>query len=203
MKKVIAILLVLAMVFAFAACKKDDGGKEEETGVPFDAEVLEANWQDGSLTFENGNTITLPCTVSEILEASGLTLQNADTLTEKELKKGETINLYLFEGTETRISIDAKNTGSDPVLVMDAKVTRYSFKHGGKEYPGNKLLKFAGTLTVDASRIEIEDVLGEGSEGNRGLVTYEGTNSDNRKVQMKLMYDLDGKFVNNVAFEVM
>ncbi len=202
MKKVVALLLIVVLVFSFAACKKTEEVPETTTGVPFDKEVLESNWQDGTITFENGKTLKLPCTVREFVEASELTLQNADKLAEKELKKDEQFTARLFKGTDTDISITGKNIGNDVVSFMDAKVTKYSFKRGGSDsLLGNKKLKFAGTLTVNASRTDVEEVLGEGKEGYGGIITYEGKNSGNRKVQMKISYG-DNNLINNVSFEL-
>ena len=183
MKKVVALLLIVAMVFAFASCKPDDKVEETTTGVPFDKEVLAANWQDGSITFENGNTVTLPCDLASFLRESGLTLQNADSWETKKLAPGKTETLRLFKGTDTEINVTCENPSKEEASITNTKVIKFSFKRGGNDkLPGNKLIKFAGTLTVNASRTEVEEVLGTGSVGARGIVTYEETNSNNKKL---------------------
>ena len=202
MKKLVALLLIVIMIFSFASCKNDEDSTETITGVSFDKEVLEANWQDGSLTFENGNTITLPCNLSEFINASGLTLQNADKLLNEKLASGETKKLRLFKGTETEVSITCENSNKEEILLTNAKVVKFSFKRGGSDtLPGNKLIKFAGALTVNASRVEVEEVLGEGKEGSRGIVTYEGKNSSNKKIQMKITYG-ENNLISNVSYEL-
>lgn len=202
MKKVVALLLVVALVFAFASCKKNEATEETTTGVPFDKEVLAANWQDGSITFENGNTVTLPCDLSSFLRESGLTLQNADKWETKKVAAGKSETLRLFKGTDTEINITCENPSKEEVAITNTKVVKFSFKRGGSDtLPGNKLLKFAGTLTVNASRTEVEEVLGTGSVGSRGIVTYEGTNSANKKFELKITYG-DNNLISNVSYEI-
>jgi hypothetical protein len=202
MKKAVALLLVVAMVFAFASCKKDEATEETTTGVPFDKEVLAANWQDGSITFENGNTVTLPCDLSSFLRASGLTLQNADKWETKKVAAGKSETLRLFKGTDTEINITCENPSKEEVAITNTKVVKFSFKRGGSDtLPGNKLLKFAGTLTVNASRTEVEEVLGTGSVGSRGIVTYAETNSANKKFELKITYG-DNNLISNVSYEI-
>lgn len=202
MKKVVALLLVVAMVFAFASCKKDEATEETTTGVPFDKEVLAANWQDGSITFENGNTVTLPCDLSSFLRESGLTLQNADKWETKKVAAGKSETLRLFKGTDTEINVTCENPAKEEVSITNTKVVKFSFKRGGSNnLPGNKLLKFAGTLTVNASRTEVEEVLGTGTVGSRGIVTYEETNSANKKFELKITYG-DNNLISNVSYEI-
>ncbi len=202
MKKVVALLLVVALVFAFASCKKNEATEETTTGVPFDKEVLAANWQDGSITFENGNTVTLPCDLSSFLRESGLTLQNADKWETKKVAAGKSETLRLFKGTDTEINITCENPSKEEVAITNTKVVKFSFKRGSSDtLPGNKLLKFAGTLTVNASRTEVEEVLGTGNVGSRGIVTYEETNSANKKFELKITYG-DNNLISNVSYEI-
>lgn len=202
MKKVVALLLIVAMVFAFASCKKDEKVEETTTGVPFDKEVLAENWQEGSITFENGNTVTLPCDLKSFINASGLTLQNADDWQTKKVAAGKSETVRLYKGTDTEINVTCENPSKEDVSITNTKVVKFSFKRGGSDtLPGNKKIKFAGTLTVNASRVEVEEVLGEGSVGNRGIVTYEDTNSANRKFKLKITYG-DNNLISNVSYEL-
>ena len=101
MKKIIAILLALVIVtFSFAACNKEES-KDPNADNPykpveeFNEDKLKETWSAGEITFANGNKITIPCTVAEFIEKSGLKPGAAAQYENKLIKVGERFSLVL------------------------------------------------------------------------------------------------------------
>ena len=198
MKKVIAILMVSVMLFSFAACNKDKPEENKPINPPINKEELKQGWQEGVLTFANGNSITLPCSVTEIMNASGLSIpvlkQNAETT----LAAGRQKSFNLVD-SDTSISIKCQNNGKEDIKLEDAMVVGYSFN---RTKAGNNKVFFANTLTVNAMKTEVEEVLGIDEEAEqKGFSKYQGENSKGKKVEMRVSYDSDN-YVNSVAFEI-
>lgn len=196
MKKVIALLLVAVMVLSFAACNKDKD--EGPTAAPIDKEELKQGWQEGVITFANGKSVTLPCTIAEIVEASELSIPSLDTMKNTTLEPGakKTLNLV---NTDTYISLKCENTTKEAIKVEDATVIGYTIN---RTKEGNAKVKFANTLTVNASKADVEEVLGaDETAEKKGFSKYQGTNSKKEKVEMRVTYD-SNSLVNSVAFEI-
>lgn len=197
MKKVVALLLVAVMVFSFAACNKDKGD-ETPTAAPIDKEELKQGWQEGVLTFANGKSVTLPCTIDEIVKASELSIPSLDTMKNTTLEPGakKTLNLV---NTDTYISLKCENTTKEAIKVEEATVIGYTIN---RTKEGNAKVKFANTLTVNASKADVEEVLGaDETAEKKGFSKYQGTNSKKEKVEMRVTYD-SNSLVNSVAFEI-
>ncbi len=200
MKKVLALILVALMVFSFAACNKDKGEDvgNNPTQAPVNKEELKKGWQEGVLTFENGNTVSLPCSIDEIINASGLSIPSLETVKDAVLEPG-TKKLLNLVGSDTTISLKCENKTQGSIKVAEATIVGYSFN---RTKDGNSKLKFANTLTVNAKRAEVEEVLGvDEKAAERSFSKYEGKNGNNQKVEMRVSYD-SNNLVNSVAFEI-
>ena len=196
MKKVIALLLVAVMVLSFAACNKDKD--EGPTAAPIDKEELKQGWQEGVITFANGKSVTLPCTIAEIVEASELTIPSLDTMKNTTLEPGAKKSLNLVNA-DTLISLKCENTTKEAIKVEDATVIGYTIN---RTKEGNAKVKFANTLTVNAGKADVEEVLGvDETAEKKGFSKYQGTNAKKEKVEMIVTYD-SNNLVNSVAFEI-
>lgn len=196
MKKVIALLLVAVMVLSFAACNKDKD--EGPTAAPIDKEELKQGWQEGVITFANGKSVTLPCTIDEIVKASELTIPSLDTMKNTTLEPGAKKSLNLVNA-DTLISLKCENTTKEAIKVEEATVIGYTIN---RTKEGNAKVKFANTLTVNAGKADVEEVLGvDETAEKKGFSKYQGTNVKKEKVEMRVTYDSDN-LVNSVAFEI-
>lgn len=196
MKKVIALLLVAVMVLSFAACNKDKD--EGPTVAPIDKEELKQGWQEGVITFANGKSVTLPCTIDEIVKASELTIPSLDTMKNTTLEPGAKKSLNLVNA-DTLISLKCENTTKEAIKVEEATVIGYTIN---RTKEGNAKVKFANTLTVNAGKADVEEVLGvDETAEKKGFSKYQGTNAKKEKVEMRVTYDSDN-LVNSVAFEI-
>ena len=196
MKKVIALLLVAVMVLSFAACNKDKG--EGPTAAPIDKEELKQGWQEGVITFANGKSVTLPCTIDEIVKASELTIPSLDTMKNTTLEPGAKKSLNLVNA-DTLISLKCENTTKEAIKVEEATVIGYTIN---RTKEGNAKVKFANTLTVNAGKADVEEVLGvDETAEKKGFSKYQGTNAKKEKVEMRVTYD-SNNLVNSVAFEI-
>ena len=199
MKKVLAIMLAVLMVFSFAACNKDkDDASNKPSEAPVNKEELKKGWQEGVLTFANGKDISLPCTIDEIVQVSELSIPSLETMKNTELKPGQKKTLNLTGG-EISVSIKCENTTDAPIKVAEATVIGYTFNRTRAE---NVKIKFANTLTVNAKKADVEDVLGvDERAADKGFSEYKGTNQKKQDVEMRVTYDSYG-LVNSVAFEI-
>lgn len=196
MKKVIALLLVAVMVLSFAACNKDKD--EGPTAAPIDKEELKQGWQEGVITFANGKSVTLPCTIDEIVKASELTIPSLDTMKNTTLEPGAKKSLNLVNA-DTLISLKCENTTKEAIKVEEATVIGYTIN---RTKEGNAKVKFANTLTVNAGKADVEEVLGvDETAEKKGFSKYQGTNAKKEKVEMRVTYD-SNNLVNSVAFEI-
>ena len=196
MKKVIALLLVAVMVLSFAACNKDKD--EGPTAAPIDKEELKQGWQEGVITFANGKSVTLPCTIDEIVKASELSIPSLDTMKNTTLEPGAKKSLNLVNA-DTLISLKCENTTKEAIKVEEATVIGYTIN---RTKEGNAKVKFANTLTVNAGKADVEEVLGvDETAEKKGFSKYQGTNAKKEKVEMRVTYD-SNNLVNSVAFEI-
>lgn len=196
MKKVIALLLVAVMVLSFAACNKDKD--EGPTVAPIDKEELKQGWQEGVITFANGKSVTLPCTIDEIVKASELSIPSLDTMKNTTLEPGAKKSLNLVNA-DTLISLKCENTTKEAIKVEEATVIGYTIN---RTKEGNAKVKFANTLTVNAGKADVEEVLGvDETAEKKGFSKYQGTNAKKEKVEMRVTYD-SNNLVNSVAFEI-
>lgn len=184
------------MVLSFAACNKDKD--EGPTAAPIDKEELKQGWQEGVITFANGKSVTLPCTIDEIVKASELTIPSLDTMKNSTLKPGAKKSLNLVNA-DTLISLKCENTTKEAIKVEEATVIGYTIN---RTKEGNAKVKFANTLTVNAGKADVEEVLGvDETAEKKGFSKYQGTNAKKEKVEMRVTYDSDN-LVNSVAFEI-
>lgn len=163
MKKIIAILISLSILFCFSACNNTSTGFLNET-VNIDIEALKENWTKGEITFGNGNIITLPCTYTKFLEVSGLVVYNSDNYTGTVINPFEAVSLPIADNN-TMFDINCANTinPEDESVVIEniilhkstvVKVTIKDIKEGNRD------VKIANSLTVGALREDIETALG-------------------------------------------
>lgn len=199
MKKIISLILVLVIALSITACdgSKNEGSYNPET-LPLDVEELKANWKEGELIFANENVVTLPCNIDEIVEKSGLSVQNAD-LINKVLAPDETYTIHLV-GNETYISVKCQNTTEEDVDYTDSTVIGYTITN---MQTGNRKIKFVGTLTAGVARVDVEKALEipEGKTNEDVMYTYSGRNSKNKKIELRITFNSDD-IVNSVAYEV-
>lgn len=204
MKKFISLILVAVLAFSFAACNnnsKDDTTTTtiEQSTLELNIEELKYNWTDGVLTFENGKQITVPCTVSQFVEASGLKIANESLIAAKPLKPDESKDIYL--GNETiSICVECENNTTEDINLADATISEYSFN---RTIEGNQTVKFANTLTVGVGRADVEEALGipKGATAEDVLYVYSGRNNKRDKVELRITFNSDN-IVNSVAFEI-
>ena len=186
------------MVLSFAACNKDKDKDEGPTVAPIDKEELKQGWQEGVITFANGKSVTLPCTIDEIVKASELSIPSLDTMKNTTLEPGAKKSLNLVN-TETYISLKCENTTKEAIKVEEATVIGYTIN---RTKEGNAKVKFANTLTVNAGKADVEEVLGvDETAEKKGFSKYQGTNAKKEKVEMRVTYD-SNNLVNSVAFEI-
>lgn len=186
------------MVFSFAACNKDEQLDGLPSQAPIDKEELKQGWQEGVLTFANGKSVTLPCTIDEIIAASELSVPSLDNMKGETLKAGAQKSLNLVN-SDTLISIKCKNTTKEDIKIEEATVIGYTIN---RTKDGNAKVKFANSLTVNAGRVDVEDVLGADDQAEeKGFSKYQGTNSKKKKVEMRVTYD-SNNLVNAVSFEI-
>lgn len=202
MKKFISIVLVAVLLFSFAACNnasKDDSATTEPSTLELNIEELKYNWTDGVLTFEDGKQVTVPNTVNQFLESSGLVFGNYNMMAEAILKPDESETIY-FSGTDMYLNIKCKNLTDEDVKLIDSTIIEYSFNNTQK---GNKNIKFANTLTVGVGRADVEEALGvpEGATEKDTLYVYSGRNKKRDKVELRIAFN-SYNIVNSVAFKI-
>ena len=199
MKKVLALFLVALMVFSFAACNKDKTEVNDDPTIPqVNKEELKQGWQEGVITFGNGNSVSLPCSVKEIMQASGLSIPNLKQNSELTLAAGVKKSFNLVD-SDTTVSIKCENAGKEDIRLEDAMVVGYSFN---RTKAGNSKILFANTLSVNAKRADVEEILGvDENEQENKFSKYQGKNARKEKVEMRVSYDSNG-LVNSVAYEI-
>ena len=100
---------------------------------------------------------------------------------------------------DTLISLKCENTTKEAIKVEEATVIGYTIN---RTKEGNAKVKFANTLTVNADKADVEEVLGvDETAEQKGFSKYQGTNAKKEKVEMRVTYDSDN-LVNSVAFEI-
>lgn len=202
MKKIISLIMVAVLLFSFAACnnKGDDSTttKPTQSTLPLDVEQLKYNWTSGVLLFTNEKQITLPCTVAQFSEASGLSIPGID-INAQTLAPGTSKSFYVV-AENARISITCKNTTTEDVKIIDATIYEYSFNNTNQ---GNMNIKFANTLTVGVGKSDVVEALGEPQKaaGDDTLYFYNGRNSKRQKIELRISFNSDD-IVNSVAFEI-
>ncbi len=205
MKKIIAILLVLVIaLFSFAACNKDKSNEDETQNnykpmEEFNEDKLKETWTAGEITFPNGNKITIPCTVGEFIEKSGLKTNAASQYENKSIKAGETFNLTLV-GDDVQVKISCKNTGSADAEYLDAKVISFNFFNGTA---GNRQITVAAGLTVGITRAEVESALGipEGKTAEDRMYTYKAELDDNQRIRLNVSFN-SSDIVNSISYKL-
>ncbi len=204
MKKIISLILVAVLLFAFTACNNSKPDEKttattEQSTVKLDIEQLKYNWTDGVLTFANGKQITLPCTVSQFVEASGLQIQNFDIVNNNGLDPDVSKDIYLVN-KDTYICVECENFTTENISIMDATVIEYSFNNTRS---GNRNVNFANTLTMGVGRADVEEALGipKGANEENVFYSYKGRNDKGDKVELRVNFNSDD-IVNSVAFEI-
>ena len=205
MKKIITILLALVIsLLAFSACSKDDNTSNEDYGdykpvEKFDGDKLKETWSTGEITFANKNKISLPCTIKEFLDASGLRNANEKNFIDKVYKPGEKITIPL-SGEETQIKIDCENLDTVNCGYDDITVVGFSYFNSVN---GNRAITVAAGLTVGVSREEVEDALGipEGKTSEDRLYTYTVKVEEKDAIRMSVSFN-SSNFVNSISYDL-
>ncbi len=208
MKKIISLILAAVFALSFASCNKSDTDSKESTSnnpayepstLELNADELKSNWKDGVLTFANGKQVTLPCTLKQLIEASGLEVQNANLIGDVIIEPDESEDFYLVDD-DTYMHIECENRTKEHLNYMDTTVVEYSFNNTKS---GNQNIKFANTLTVGVGRADVEEALGipKGATSNSVYYSYKGRNGKREKVELRINFNSDN-IVNSVAFEI-
>lgn len=200
MKKIISVMLALVMLLSFAACNKEKEPTTPQETVKIDGDMLKADWQSGKIVFPNGNSVELPCKVSEFIEKGEFKIGNESVVGDKKLKPREEVTLNIV-GNGASFKVTVRNTTSTPEMsYKDASVIEYNFNNTNK---GNRQIKFAGTLTPGATRDAVEDALGrpKGQKKDDTLYYYNGKNAKDRNVKLIVSFNSDN-IVNSVAYEI-
>lgn len=206
MKKFTAVLLALVLVlFSFAACNKEDDSNpstdygDYEPVEKFDEEKLKETWSIGEITFANENKVTLPCTVREFIEKSGMHLADESIYANQQMQPGKTFALQLLS-ENTQIKIDCKNLGTSDVSYLDATVVGFNFFNS---VAGNRQITVAAGLTVGITRAEVEDALGipEGKTSEDSMYTYKEKVSDEQTIRLSISFNSSG-IVNSITYKV-
>ncbi len=200
MKKIISLLLVFVLTFGLVACNNTSTDYLNET-VSIDTQELKDNWQKGEITFANGETITLPCSYSDFISISNLTLYNNENFVELVI---DPFNSVMVNGADsnTMISFDVANTinpESTDVVIKSiklyesttVKVTIEDIKEGNRD------IKFANSLTVGALRQDVETALGipEGATADSTTYTYVS-----EKITLTVTFN-EKDVVNEISYE--
>lgn len=201
MKKIISLALTLVLLFSFAACNNGDEkntNNSEQSTLPLDVEQLKYNWTSGILLFSDDKQITIPCTVAEFLEASGLDVNVID-INNQTLASGKSKTFFVLN-EEVRVSVTCKNSSKEDIKIADATICEYSFNNTNE---GNKNIKFANTLTVGTGKTAVIEALGEPKKtaGNETLYYYIGKNDKGQDVELRINFNSDN-IVNSVAFKI-
>lgn len=203
MKKIISLVLVLVLALSITAC---DNTTDDATGetvpsaeIVIDAEVLKASWKNGELVFVNGERISIPCSVKDFVEASGLEVKNAETICAKTLSANKSESISLIN-SNTSIKINCTNTTKEDLNIMETTVTQYSFNNTES---GNRGILFAGALTTGVVQTDVTAALGDPNKqvDDGKLYYYNGRNDNNKKVELRIGFNSDN-LVNSVAYEV-
>lgn len=206
MKKFIAILLILVIgLFAFTACNKDEPDSQQdmygdyEPVEEFDGEKLKETWTAGEITFANKNKIKLPCTVKEIMDASGLKIGNEQTYSSKQYRPGEALNISLI-GVDTEIKISCKNLNKTNCGYLDTTVVGFDYFNSGS---GNRAITVAAGLTVGVTRAEVEEALGipEGKTSEDRMYTYTYETENDEKISMSVSFS-SSDTVNAIVYKL-
>ncbi len=201
MKKYIAIFLVLVLtVFSFAACNKESGGNDDNTPVEkFDEEKLKETWKEGEVTFANGNKVSFPCTVNDVIEASGMNYENPAYFESVKIEAGETETVQL-ESEDTKFKIDCKNSGKEAIGIGEASVTGFNFYNAAE---GNKKITVSAGLTVGILRKDVEDALGipEGKTPEDKVYTYKSETANGQKMRLSVSFNSSGQ-VNSISYKL-
>ncbi len=200
MKKIFACILALVMLFSLCAC--DSASKGEPTTVQpvdMDLEVLRGDWRDGKLNFGDDKIVDLPCTMDEVVEASGLRIADSEGIKNKVLKPDEKVDFNLVS-EDIQITLTFKNKTEEPLTADKATVVSYCFTNVQKN---NVNVKFANSLTVNVRRSDVEDALGlpDGATSEDVMYTYVGKDEKKRRVELRVSFNSDD-LVNSVAFHV-
>lgn len=204
MKKFIAILLVLVIgLFAFSACNKDDndpsGNSEYKPVEKFDGEKLKDTWTEGEITFGNKNKLSLPCTVKEFMDISGLTIGNEEYYVSKQYKPNEVLHITMI-GKDTQIKVDCKNFEKSDCGYLDMTVTGFNFFNSGA---GNRAITVSAGLTVGVARADVEKALGipEGKTSEDRLYTYKSELENGQKIKFSVSFN-SSDIVNSISYDL-
>lgn len=202
MKKFISIILALTMLLSFASCSNDeeDTPSTPQETVKLDVKELKKTWEEGKLSFPNGKSVKIPCTVNEFIEKSGLEIANSDSLGNKTLSPRETVILNIA-GEGVSFQVTARNTTSkDNVPFKEVEVVEYNFNNTNE---ANRQIQFAGSLTPGVTRKSVEKALGvpKGQKSDDTLYYYTGENEAKKDVKLVISFNSDD-IVNSVSYKV-
>ncbi len=193
MKKIFAVVLALSILFCFTACNNTSTDYLDET-VSIDVEALKADWQQGKITFANGNSVILPCEVTEFTEKSTLVYYDNEQYENLVIKPDEVFGLSCADNN-TMIDIKVTPVKADYVALQYTKVISVTIKDI-KE--GNRDIKFANSLTTGALRADVEKALGipEGATTEDSTYTY-----TNDRVILTVTFN-EKNVVNEITYSV-
>ncbi len=206
MKKIIAILLALVIgLFALTACNKDDGDVSNgdygdfKPVEKFDEDKLKETWSVGEITFANKNKVTLPCSVKDFIEKSGLTVGNKATYETMVIQSGKTYSIQLI-AENTQIKIECKNLDSADTGYLDGTVVGFSFFNSEA---GNRQITVAAGLTVGVTRADVESALGipEDKTSEDVMYTYKEKISDEQTIRLNISFN-SSDVVNSIVYNV-
>ncbi len=207
MKKIVAIVLALVIgLFAFTACNKEKDSNsplndygDYEPVEKFDEDKLKETWSIGEITFANNNKITLPCSVKEFIEKSGLTVGNKNYYEGIVVQPGKTFSIQL-EDIDMQVKIECKNLETDNIGYLDGTVVGFSFFNSKA---GNRQITVAAGLTVGVTRAEVESALGipEGNTQEDRMYIYKNKISDTQTIRLNISFNSDN-MVNSIIYNV-
>lgn len=202
MKRLIAMALVTILLSLLTAC--NNGNKEEtatrpDSAVELDIEMLKTEWTEGVIAFANGNTISLPCTLQQLKDASGIDFANPAALEGKTLAPHETYNASLVSD-DTCLKLICVNKGEEEIALNSAAIVRLNYFNYGE---GDRQITLAGTLSIGTYRADVEEALGAPKISNeeKTLYIYKGKNKNKQSVELTVGFNSEG-LVNSVSFEI-
>ncbi len=174
MKKIIALVMVVSILFCFTACNNTSMDFIDEP-VELDVEMLKENWGKGKITFANGQEISIPCTPNAIEDISELVNYDADNFVYRNLEAKSSIDNYLADRNTMILATYSNFSDKNEVSVHRSTVVAITIEDI-KE--GNRSVKIGGTLTTGVARADVEKALGIPEDSKAGDETYTYVNDD-------------------------
>ncbi len=174
MKKIIAILMALSIIFCFTACNNTSTGYLDEA-VELDINLLKENWDKGEILFATGESVSLPCSLKSFQDASTLFIYDGEEYIDYVLSPLENFDHHLSD-RDTHILVTYSNLFEKREIHLPDSIITSVTVEDIKE--GNRQVKVAGTLTPGVSRADVESALGipDGAKSGDEVYTYVNDN---------------------------